>query len=94
MKKNKPLWSKFFLVNIFALFLLWTIPAFAIASVEITGNDSATKTKILEERFIIINGIEQWVTIKGDISKPIVLFIHGGPGSPISPYSDNLYQEW
>jgi pimeloyl-ACP methyl ester carboxylesterase len=47
--------------------------------------------RIEEERFITINGIEQWVTIKGERSKPAILFLHGGPGSPISPYSHILY---
>ncbi len=51
------------------------------------------KNRISEENFILINGIEQWVTIKGESSKPIILFIHGGPGSPISPYSDVLYKD-
>lgn len=52
------------------------------------------KNGIHEESYILINGIEQWVTIHGDSTKPIVLFIHGGPGSPISPYSAALYQNW
>ncbi|HEV7332312.1 MAG TPA: alpha/beta hydrolase [Flavisolibacter sp.] len=49
---------------------------------------------INEERFIHINGIQQWVTIKGDSTKPVVLFLHGGPGSPLSPYADALYGSW
>ncbi len=60
----------------------------------VVQNDATLKSKISEEKFVLINGIEQWVTIKGDRSKPIILFIHGGPGSPISPYSDNLYKDW
>jgi pimeloyl-ACP methyl ester carboxylesterase len=55
---------------------------------------STTGTNIQEEKFIEINGIEQWVTIKGEKTKPVILFIHGGPGSPMSPYSDNLYKAW
>jgi len=47
-----------------------------------------------EARFITINGIEQWVTIKGDISKPAILFVHGGPGSPLSLYADAIYKGW
>lgn len=56
--------------------------------------EAALNKHISEEKFILINGIEQWVTIKGESSKPVILFLHGGPGSPISPYSDKLYQDW
>jgi pimeloyl-ACP methyl ester carboxylesterase len=54
----------------------------------------ATKGQINEERFIKINGIEQWVTIKGDKTKPVILFVHGGPGSTMSPYTDATYKGW
>jgi hypothetical protein len=54
-------------------------------------NKPAIKKTIHEENYILINGIEQWVTIHGDSTKPVVLFIHGGPGSPMSPYSNTLY---
>lgn len=47
-----------------------------------------------EGRFIRINGIDQWVTIKGNSRGPAVLFLHGGPGSPLSPYSDAIYNQW
>lgn len=47
-----------------------------------------------ERGFVTINGIEQWITIKGDVTKPAILFLHGGPGSPMSPYSDTLYKDW
>ncbi|AMM53003.1 hypothetical protein TH61_16070 [Rufibacter sp. DG15C] len=47
-----------------------------------------------EKGFVTINGIDQWVTIKGDRSKPVVLFLHGGPGSTFSPYSDALFKGW
>lgn len=57
-------------------------------------NDSILRDTVFEEKFILINGIKQWVTIKGESSKPVILFLHGGPGSPISPYSDNLYKKW
>lgn len=56
-------------------------------------NDSTFANRFSEEKFVSINGIEQWVTIKGDRSKPLILFLHGGPGSPVSPYSDNLYKD-
>jgi pimeloyl-ACP methyl ester carboxylesterase len=50
--------------------------------------------KIMEEKFILINGIEQWVSIKGNTTKPVILFLHGGPGSPMSPYADAVYGPW
>lgn len=47
------------------------------------------------DRFVPIGGIEQWVTISGDrCDNPVILFIHGGPGNPLSPFADNLYADW
>ena len=59
-----------------------------------TSNDAVSQQRVSEEKFILINGIEQWVTIRGDRSKPVILFLHGGPGSVMSAYSDNLYKGW
>ncbi|WP_295794315.1 alpha/beta hydrolase [Mucilaginibacter sp.] len=59
------------------------------------ANQTKTSTNLIsEERFIPINGIDQWVTIKGDRSKPAILFLHGGPGSPITPYANANYSSW
>lgn len=50
---------------------------------------------INKKEFITIGGIEQWVTIKGeDMSKPVILFIHGGPGSTMTPYANNIFAGW
>jgi pimeloyl-ACP methyl ester carboxylesterase len=65
----------------------------SIANNQITPN-SPLSHNVNEEKFILINGIEQWVTIKGDRSKPVILFLHGGPGSVISPYADYIYNAW
>lgn len=55
----------------------------------------AQPRSINEEKFIEIGGIEQWVTIQGDdISKPVVLLLHGGPGNAISAYADAVYGYW
>jgi pimeloyl-ACP methyl ester carboxylesterase len=33
-----------------------------------------------------IGGIEQWINVRGqDKDKPMILFVHGGPASPITP---------
>jgi pimeloyl-ACP methyl ester carboxylesterase len=49
---------------------------------------------IREELFVPIGGIEQWITIRGqDRSNPVLLILHGGPGSPYSPFNSWL-GEW
>jgi pimeloyl-ACP methyl ester carboxylesterase len=75
-------------------FVLLLLPMFASAQNTNAKKISTSGSRIEEEKFIEINGIEQWVTIKGEKTKPAILFIHGGPGSPMSPYSDNLYKTW
>jgi pimeloyl-ACP methyl ester carboxylesterase len=52
-------------------------------------------TKIAEEGFVPIDGIDQWVTIRGaDCANPVVLIVHGGPGNPSTPFAENLYGPW
>jgi pimeloyl-ACP methyl ester carboxylesterase len=53
-----------------------------------------TPNRIVEGRYIKIDGIDQWVTIRGeDYHNPVVLFIHGGPASPYSIFSP-LLRSW
>lgn len=61
----------------------------------VSGRLFAQAKPINEESFITIGGIEQWVTISGeDSSKPVILFLHGGPGSTMSQYDDAIYGHW
>ncbi|MEU8248840.1 alpha/beta hydrolase [Nonomuraea sp. NPDC048916] len=47
-----------------------------------------------EERFLTINGYEQWVTMRGrDRQNPVLLILHGGPGSSYIPFNPWL-TEW
>jgi hypothetical protein len=42
-----------------------------------------TPNGIVEERFVRIGGIEQWIQIRGeDRDNPVLLVVHGGPGCP------------
>ncbi|HEX9036626.1 MAG TPA: alpha/beta hydrolase [Ktedonobacterales bacterium] len=46
---------------------------------------------VLEQRFATIGEIEQWITISGeDRANPVLLFVHGGPGSVYSVLSPPL----
>ncbi len=61
----------------------------ALRSLIQAGNRSAgaivAPYGIDEARYITIGGVRQWVTIRGqDRRKPILLSLHGGPGSAIS----------
>lgn len=29
-----------------------------------------------------VNGVNQWISVRGDIEKPLMLILHGGPGTP------------
>ena len=47
------------------------------------------------KKYVKIGGIDQWITIKGDnINNPAILFLHGGPGSVMSPFYENIYSKW
>jgi pimeloyl-ACP methyl ester carboxylesterase len=78
-------------LNIFVFLLL---PGWTSAQQNSGSQNNVALNTILEEKFVLINGIKQWVTIKGNRSRPVVLFLHGGPGSPLSPYADHLYKNW
>ena len=42
---------------------------------------------VVEQRFITIGGISQWIAIQGEnINNPVILFLHGGPAEAQSPF--------
>ncbi|MBN8615670.1 MAG: alpha/beta hydrolase [Deltaproteobacteria bacterium] len=46
---------------------------------------------ILEESFVTLSGLEQWVTVRGAGGQaPVLLVLHGGPGMPYSVLTPEL----
>ncbi|HKZ66540.1 MAG TPA: alpha/beta hydrolase [Chitinophagaceae bacterium] len=55
------------------------------------SNQSFCQTPIDKTEIITIGGIKQYVRIKGkDSSKPLLLFLHGGPGSSVLNKADHM----
>jgi pimeloyl-ACP methyl ester carboxylesterase len=49
---------------------------------------------VTESRFVTIGGVEQWLQIRGaDRDNPVLLVVHGGPGSPYSIFTPVL-RDW
>ena len=49
---------------------------------------------LVEEGFMQIGGIEQWIGIRGeDVGNPVLLIVHGGPGSSASIFTP-LIRSW
>ena len=48
-----------------------------------------------EKTWISIGGIDQWVTIRGrDLANPLLLILHGGPGSALSLMAHKAFPGW
>jgi pimeloyl-ACP methyl ester carboxylesterase len=46
-----------------------------------------------EQGYVSIGGIQQWIAIQGEGTKPAVLYLHGGPGEAQSPFL-NTFAPW
>lgn len=54
-----------------------------------------TPNGIDEGTYVIIGGIEQWITIRGeDRRNPVLLFLHGGPGDATNPWGHAAFRPW
>ena len=50
---------------------------------------------INESMYVDINGTKQWISIYGQKKdNPVLLYLHGGPGSATSPYDHAFTRKW
>lgn len=70
--------------------VLAAIVLFAFRAINANKYKMQSKLGIDESIYIDINGIHQYLNIRGeDIANPVMIFLHGGPGSPMgfaAPY--------
>lgn len=77
------------------LFLAAMLSPIPLLQAQETRSATSARRPIDHAAYISVGGIEQWVTIKGnDRTNPLVLFVHGGPGNPMSLYANVLYRDW
>lgn len=71
-------------------------PVFTMAITDEAGAPLPQSISLLEE--VTLGNMQQWIQIRGnDISNPVLLWLHGGPGSaqmPISEYNKDLSEEY
>lgn len=81
-------WIFIILVCIFVLFLIVRFIGQRIYS-------STPEGGINEEMYVDINGTKQWISIYGqDKDNPVLLYLHGGPGSSTSLYDYAFTRKW
>lgn len=81
-------WLFLVLAAVIALFLI----------IRLIGQKIYSRTPengINEERYVEINGTRQWISIYGqDKDNPVLLYLHGGPGSSTSTYDYAFTRKW
>lgn len=77
--------------------ILFAIVIFTARAVNGSKYKIKSSTGIDESTYIQINGIQQYINIRGeDTSNPVMIFVHGGPASPmgyVAPYYQQPIEE-
>lgn len=83
-------------VKCILLFLLVIAAAILLAhAIGGAVNRRTPKGGINESMYVEINGTEQWINIYGeDVDNPVLLYLHGGPGSSTSDIDYAFTRKW
>lgn len=95
-KKGKTL--KIIKNIVFAVLILFAVLLTGFFLVRAIGKAIYSKTPeggINESMYIDVNGTKQWINIYGeDINNPVLLYLHGGPGSATSDIDYAFTRKW
>ena len=71
--------------------LAWRLHRQAVAAGLLALNGPAA---IHDDRYVMIGGVKQWISIRGENrTNPVILFVHGGPGAALSGHAA-IFRAW
>lgn len=81
--------------NIFIFFIAVVLVLLVVRAIGKMVNNRTPSGGINESMYVDINGTKQWISIYGkDRNNPVLLYLHGGPGSATSPYDYAFTRKW
>ena len=93
MKKGRK-FSKI-IKTILLLFVGIIAAFFIVRAISRAVNSQTPAGGINESMYVDINGTKQWINIYGeDIDNPVLLYLHGGPGSSTSEFDYVITRKW
>ncbi|QUI24064.1 alpha/beta hydrolase [Vallitalea pronyensis] len=85
---------KWFSLFILSLIILIVVVIFIIRRVNVNKTKITTDKGIQESNYVEINGNEHYLQIRGENrDNPVILFLHGGPGFPLTYLSTYFQQD-
>jgi pimeloyl-ACP methyl ester carboxylesterase len=90
---------KISLLGLVGLLLILIVCAISYRAIRQHENSEAlaihTPNGIDEAMFVAVGGIKQWITVRGqNRDNPVVLFLHGGPGTPTNLLDFPFAKAW
>lgn len=82
-------------IAILFVFVALIAALFIVRAVGKSINSRTPKDGINESLYVDINGTKQWINIYGEnINNPVLLYLHGGPGSSTSDFDYVITRKW